>query len=148
MITPSMSLTTAFNNLKTLGWQGHMPWTSNLTTNLTNEVGTLSDFGAAALAFKNANSLLVVPTNCTITEVVTLSSSNNLKCFPNPSTSSFTIQAKGNFNFVLMNMDGQLLETGSAIQETTVGESLSSGIYFLQISSGNEVEMMKIVKSN
>ena len=108
----------------------------------------LSDFGAAALAFKNANSLLVVPTNCTITEVVTLSSSNNLKCFPNPSTSSFTIQAKGNFNFVLMNMDGQLLETGSAIQETTVGESLSSGIYFLQISSGNEVEMMKIVKSN
>jgi hypothetical protein len=148
MITPSMSLTTAFNNLKTLGWQGHMPWTSNLTTNLTNEVGTLSDFGAAALTFKTANSLLVVPTNCTLTGVVTLSSSNNLKCFPNPSTASFTIQAKGNFNFVLMNMDGQLLENGSAVQETTVGESLSSGIYLLQITNGNEVEMMKIVKSN
>jgi len=148
MITPSMSLTTAFNNLKTLGWQGHMPWTSNLTTNLTNEVGALSDFGAAALTFKTDNSLLVVPTNCTLTGVVKLSSSNNLKCFPNPSTSSFTIQANGTFNFVLMNMDGQLLENGSAVQETTVGESLSSGIYLLQITNGNEVEMMKIVKSN
>jgi len=57
----NMSQTTAFNNLKTLGWQGHMPWTANLTNNLTTEVGTLADFGTAALNFKNANTALVYP---------------------------------------------------------------------------------------
>ena len=61
-VKTNMTMTTAMNNLKTLGWQGHMPWTANLTTNLTTEVGTLADFGAAALAFKNANAALVVPT--------------------------------------------------------------------------------------
>ena len=54
--------TTAYNALKTLGWQGHYPWTSNITTNLTEEVGQLSDFGDDALTYKNANSALVVPT--------------------------------------------------------------------------------------
>ena len=57
----NMSQSTAFANLKTLGWQGHMPWTANLTNNLTSEVGTLADFGAAALTFKNANASLVYP---------------------------------------------------------------------------------------
>ena len=65
MPTPAMSMTTAFNNLKTGGWQGHMPWTANITTNLTTEVGSLADFGAAALAFANNNSALVKPT-CTV----------------------------------------------------------------------------------
>ena len=62
MPTPAMSLTTAFNNLKTGGWQGHMPWTANITTNLTTEVGDLADFGAAALTFATNNSALVKPT--------------------------------------------------------------------------------------
>jgi hypothetical protein len=64
MPTPAMSLTTAFNNLKTGGWQGHMPWTANITTNLTTEVGDLADFGAAAQTFATNNSTLVKPT-CT-----------------------------------------------------------------------------------
>lgn len=63
MPTPAMSQLTAYNNLKTLGWQGHMPWTANITTNLTTEVGSLADFGAAALSFKNSNTTLIVP-NC------------------------------------------------------------------------------------
>ena len=63
--TPSMSLTTAFNNLKNGGWQGHMPWTANITTGLTTEVGSLADFGAAAQTFANNNSTLVKP-NCTV----------------------------------------------------------------------------------
>ncbi|HSY60644.1 MAG TPA: hypothetical protein VK796_02160, partial [Cytophaga sp.] len=65
MPTPAMTLTTAFNNLKTGGWQGHMPWTANITTNLTTEVGDLDDFGAAAQTFANNNSALVKPT-CTV----------------------------------------------------------------------------------
>jgi|GEM_PF-1629541 len=64
MPTPAMSLTTAFNNLKTGGWQGHMPWTANITTNLTTEIGDLADFGAAAQTFTTNNSTLVKPT-CT-----------------------------------------------------------------------------------
>jgi GH35 family endo-1,4-beta-xylanase len=58
----SWTMTNAMNALKTLGWQGHQPWTANITTNLTTEVGDLADFGAAALAFKTANSTLIVPT--------------------------------------------------------------------------------------
>ncbi len=59
--TPAMTLTTAYTNLKTGGWQGHLPWTANITTGLTAEIGDLADFGAAALAFKTANPTLVVP---------------------------------------------------------------------------------------
>jgi len=58
----SWTMTNAMNALKTLGWQGHQPWTANITTNLTTEVGDLADFGAAALAFKNTNQALIVPT--------------------------------------------------------------------------------------
>jgi len=63
--TATMTLTTAFNNLLAKGWQGHFPWTANIQTNLTAEVGYLLHFGTFAQAFYNANKALVRP-NCTV----------------------------------------------------------------------------------
>jgi len=67
--TTTMTLTTAFNNLKANGWQGHQPWTANITSNLTQEVGDLATFGSFALAFYNANRTLVIPSCSACTTV-------------------------------------------------------------------------------
>jgi hypothetical protein len=67
--TNGISLTTAFNNLKSGGWQGHLPWTDGSST---AEIGSISDFGPAAQTFTNNNSLLVKPTSTpTVTSPVT-----------------------------------------------------------------------------
>jgi len=65
----TMTLTTAFNNLQSKGWQGHQPWTANLTSNLTAEVGDLANFGSFAFAFYNANKTLVKPSCSTCATV-------------------------------------------------------------------------------
>jgi len=50
---------TAYENMLRLGWQGHFPWTANIDFNLTDEVGTIKDFGEAAKEFKKAHPALV-----------------------------------------------------------------------------------------
>jgi hypothetical protein len=61
--TPAMTMTAAYKALLAGGWQGHMPWTANITTatSLTTEVGDLADFGAAAQTFSTNNNALVFP---------------------------------------------------------------------------------------
>jgi hypothetical protein len=61
--TPTMTMTAAYKALLAGGWQGHMPWTANITTatSLTTEVGDLADFGAAAQTFSTNNNALVFP---------------------------------------------------------------------------------------
>lgn len=51
----------AYNNLKKLNWHGHMPWTSNIKENLTDEVGTINDFGIATQTFAKENIQLIFP---------------------------------------------------------------------------------------
>ena len=46
--------------MKSGGYQGHFPWTSNLAST-SSEIGTLTDFGPASLSFENANTNLVYP---------------------------------------------------------------------------------------
>ncbi|MFM7023768.1 MAG: T9SS type A sorting domain-containing protein [Flavobacteriales bacterium] len=142
--SPAMSLTTAFDNLKTLGWQGHMPWTSNLTTNLTNEVGTLADFGTAALAFKNNNSSLVLAT-CTSSGIT--EATNSLLFFPNPSNNDFTIKSDGKFTYTISTINGTIMEKGTALNSVITGEMLASGLYLLQITQGNTTTTIKLVKT-
>ena len=89
----NMPMLTAFNNLKKLGWQGHMPWTANLTNNLTTEVGTLDDFGTASLAFKNANESLIYPSVS-----ATITANASIKIYPNPVVDKLTISIEKPFS--------------------------------------------------
>ena len=147
MPTPAMGLTAAFDNLKTLGWQGHQPWTSNLTTNLTNEVGDLADFGAAALAFKNSNSTLVISVNCKVTEAHSLSNSSAFKCYPNPSGTNFLLKSNADYIYTICDLNGVVVERGFGQKESFIGAKLAEGIYILNIKTEQEIQSIKLIKT-
>ncbi|MBA3665605.1 MAG: T9SS type A sorting domain-containing protein, partial [Bacteroidetes bacterium] len=69
--------------------------------------------------------------------------------YPNPASEKFIIQSKENFkvSFRLMNSLGQAVKEETAIHsvhEVSTGE-LSSGVYFLVITSGGTVQTKKII---
>lgn len=90
----------------------------------------------------------VVVTKNITTEIKDLSSSISVLVFPNPSSNFFILSAEGFFTFALSDLNGKVVEQGSGFQNTFFGETISSGMYLLHITSGNESQVMKIVKSN
>lgn len=112
----------AMNALKTLGWHGHMPWTANITVNLTEEVGSLADFGAAALAFKNANADLVYP-NCPLVECEKPKlGTDKILCLEGGSVSlSANLTKTTNKTYKWYNGTSQLSSTASSLTVTTAG---------------------------
>ncbi len=150
MPTPAMSLTTAFNNLKNGGWQGHMPWTANITTNLTTEVGDLADFGAAAQTFANNNAALVKPT-CAVTGIVSESGDASSMIYPNPSNNQIYIETntdleKTSLRFV--NGYGSEVAVPVSFSEKHAQADVSSlavGIYTLLIKQNDFITRKKII---
>jgi hypothetical protein len=144
--TNGISLTTAFNNLKTLGWQGHQPWTANITTGLTTEVGDLSDFGPAAQTFYNNNKTLVKPV-CTVTAVQGAASIEGITCYPNPFSDNVTVNVPGQFSYELYDLSGSKLSTGSATGTTSLGNNVPSGTYILKVYQDEKISVLKITKN-
>lgn len=75
-------------------------------------------------------------------------SSNVMLVYPNPTNSSFNIRFEGNFTYQLMDVTGKLVFSGNAINSTLVSfDDFTSGIYTLQLMSGDKVLTTKIVKN-
>lgn len=85
--------------------------------------------------------------NCVITGTLDFEPETlNINVFPNPFTSSISITAKGDFQYSVLNVSGQVLETGTAHELAKVGEELPAGLYVVKIQQENSSKVISIVK--
>lgn len=77
---------------------------------------------------------------------ISLHSESTILCYPNPSTSGFTIVAKSSFSYQLMNQIGQLLKSGQANETVTLSDEFLKGIYLLQVTQEGKTSIVKLVK--
>jgi hypothetical protein len=85
-----------------------------------------------------------------ITEIEDESSSLDISavvCYPNPFTNGFTVNAKGDFDYVLLNASGEMIYSGNAKDQIQLGEGLSGGIYFLKIKQADSSKVVKVCKN-
>ncbi|MCK9481321.1 MAG: Ig-like domain-containing protein [Bacteroidia bacterium] len=65
--------------------------------------------------------------------------------YPNPSKGKLFIDVKGSsFTFTIFNMQGKQIMSSNATNSTVI-ENLSTGLYFIRLEYGNQVETMKVV---
>ncbi len=82
--------------------------------------------------------------------------SENFKVYPNPATDYFTIEIPVEFQsskstLTLRDMNGRMIARRNLIGESliTLGESLSNGIYFIQLSDKERIsQRIKLIKTN
>lgn len=70
----------------------------------------------------------------------------NVSVYPNPSNSSFMVNAKGEFEYVVSSISGAELESGIGTNQTSIGDNLKSGLYVLKIKQGNNIKLIKVSK--
>mgnify|MGYP002621270328 CR=1 FL=1 len=69
----------------------------------------------------------------------------DVKVYPNPNQGIFTIQSSEIFDYVIYNLKGQIIQQGkNMVQNTLINLDIESGIYILQVTSGNKVKQHKI----
>jgi uncharacterized repeat protein (TIGR01451 family) len=84
----------------------------------------------------------------TYSNIIYLSSNQSVSIFPVPSNNSFTVkvQSPETFRYQVYSASGQLVERGTANQSVTVGNEYAQGVYTIQIITGDEVVVRKLVK--
>ena len=84
---------------------------------------------------------------CVVTGIDFDIESSVIEVFPNPSTTQFTIQSKGDFKYQILDLKGFILHSGEATNTESIGEELSQGIYILKIENASGKRVVKIAKN-
>ncbi|WP_188315830.1 T9SS type A sorting domain-containing protein [Chitinophaga agrisoli] len=66
--------------------------------------------------------------------------------YPNPFAHTFTLNVKGDFNYVIYDQAGQMIEKGMATDQKTMGAQLGSGIYVIKVDGGTGPQTFKVIK--
>ncbi|NOQ73520.1 MAG: T9SS type A sorting domain-containing protein [Crocinitomix sp.] len=70
-----------------------------------------------------------------------------LNIYPNPTTDLLTIEFEGSYTYELINVNGDILFTGTAKDKHTLSlEDQASGVYFIKVTSNNITKVNKVVK--
>jgi hypothetical protein len=73
--------------------------------------------------------------------------SNNVKLYPNPSNTYFSVDAKAPFEYQLEDLSGRTVLQGSATSAEKIAlQSLMCGPYLLKVRIGNETFCTKLIK--
>ena len=74
--------------------------------------------------------------------------------YPNPSTAEFNVEAHfegaGNYSLIVRDILGRVVESYRDINYLPVfafGKTLHSGIYFMEVTRGDERQIVRVVKS-
>ncbi|MBO6026528.1 MAG: T9SS type A sorting domain-containing protein, partial [Bacteroidales bacterium] len=97
-----------------------------------------------------ADGSMSAPAYCTVEVDFTGVAENqnvNVSVYPNPANDMFTINVNAdNFKYQLVNSLGQVVYSGNASNKAVVSVSeLNKGVYFLRITTGNQVKTQKVV---
>lgn len=80
------------------------------------------------------------------TSINDIGRSKQIQIYPNPFTDKLTISNINGFeSFLLVNQLGQIIYDGKQIEQQNFS-GLTNGIYFLTISTTNNVQTYKIIK--
>ena len=114
-----------------------------------------SNFCGVASSIKSITlSSAVCPSAKTTGDVKTALSEYTVNAYPNPFTSSFGLDMSGsseNVSVKMYDMTGMLLEnkevTTDKVNELSLGQNLSSGIYILNVTQGSNVKTVRVIKN-
>jgi oligosaccharide reducing-end xylanase len=81
-----------------------------------------------------------------ITDITDFEKSNEVVAFPNPFTTEISVRALGEFEYVLQNVSGEVLESGKGLDQIQLGNNLANGLYFLNIKYASSTKVVKIEK--
>ena len=76
----------------------------------------------------------------------------NVQAFPNPSSSEFTLNVSGNntdkVSIIVTDILGRRYQQmeGTANQQFKLGRKLKEGVYIIQVTQGDKVQTIKVVK--
>lgn len=71
---------------------------------------------------------------------------SQIRCYPNPSTSEFTVAVDGSFSYQLMNQMGQVLESDIANDKAILMNDYPKGVYLLRINQDDKSSTIKLIK--
>lgn len=71
---------------------------------------------------------------------------DEIVAYPNPFNSAFTIEAKGEFGYQLMNQMGQTLELGQANDLKELNNEYPQGVYLVKVTQEGKSSTIKLVK--
>ncbi len=92
---------------------------------------------------------------CTASETIVINSQVGIatetqlaiKLYPNPTLGETVLEMEGDFVYMLYDLNGKTILTGSGFNKETLElSSLENGVYFIQISAGNVNQTVKLVK--
>jgi rhamnogalacturonan endolyase len=94
-------------------------------------------------------SAAVTPVSCTSlarTSTTTTPLSSGISITPNPSSHVFTLNAAGDFRYIIYDQLGRLVERGTGQNKVQIGQKLVQGNYTVQVEQGNKWQSIKIVR--
>ena len=124
----------------------------SLTSNMTVNLFMNNTDANAAVEGGFDNWRLFDDPESSVEEVI----SNDFKVYPNPASDYFTIEIPvefqtSNSTMTLRDMNGRMIARRNLVSESliTLGESLSNGIYFIQLSDKERIsQRIKLIKTN
>ena len=90
---------------------------------------------------------ITFPRASIITKIEEITSQKPNALYPNPTSGTFTLELAKESNVSIFNMLGQCvkqLEKASGLQQISL-ENAQKGLYFVQIQSGNDTDVMKLI---
>jgi len=69
-----------------------------------------------------------------------------LGIWPNPFTKEFILQTESPSEFIITNLSGMGIASGTCNKTCKIGASLQSGVYFLTVSALSRQKTVKIIK--
>jgi hypothetical protein len=103
----------------------------------------------------NYSVIMTDSNGCTVLDSITVDSQLSvntnlllgLNVYPNPTAGLVNVEMEGNFEYLVLNLMGQTIYRGTANGSKIVSlSSFESGVYLLQISVGNIMETIRLVK--
>jgi hypothetical protein len=115
-------------------WTGVAAGTYSITAVVTDNAGG------------TATSTAVTVVVSTVTHVDDYDASNGIALYPNPSNSGFYLQLPELSKVKVMNIQGVTLEEMEGTGELYFGDKYASGIYLVEISTGNRTVIKRASK--
>ena len=120
-----------------------------------NPVHTYAEDGEYTVCLIISNECFELDTICQTIVINTAGiselNSTNVTAYPNPFNTQFTINLSASFeqvSFVITDINGRVIETSTVNESTNllVDLNVEAGVYFVQITAGNDTTVIKIIK--
>lgn len=141
--TSAKTITLAIPGTKVQTWEKYVTSSSK---NVAKEANVVDADGTFQITL-DAQSLTTLNGKApTVTGIEESDFSTKVNVFPNPFQDAFTLSHSGIFNYQLLNVAGQLIESGDGYGEVKIGQNTTKGLYILKVTQNDVTKLVKLVK--